>query len=136
MVLISPLASNNFYWSCSQNVDQIMTRTVDIVTPQINLNHRRHCSPAEKPHAHQALNPPQKQLTRPNNYSFLPLLAVIISCSPALTHGGVSQIRHAAVRRYWGQLAHRMKQMKSFCWDVYNPVLTTILKPPRRLFLG
>lgn len=30
----------------------------------------------------------------------------------------------------------RMEQMKSFRWDVYNPVLTTVVRPPRRLSLS
>lgn len=41
-----------------------------------------------------------------------------------------------SVRRYWGQPAQRMKQMKSFRWDAHNPVLTTVVRPPRRLHPG
>lgn len=94
------------------------------------------CAPGPEPSAEAMLENETNQINMllPTNVTRQKaLLAVIITRSPALTHSGVSQIRHAALRRYWGQPAQRMKQMKSFRRDVYNPVLLTVLRPPRRL---
>ncbi len=144
------LASNiNFHSSCSHNVDQIIwlalcrhhDSTIWISNSAvIVLQQKSHCSHMRtrtwtfRRNNHQKTKRDKINILFPTNVTRQKaLLAAIITCSPPLTHSGVSQIRHAAVRSYWGQPAQRMKQMKSFRRDVYNPVLTTVLRPPRRL---
>lgn len=150
LLSIIPLTSNvNFHSSCSHNADHIIwvapcghhgCTTWTSTSAFIVLHQRSHCG-----HMHARTSTetaienetrPKKYLVSLKRYQSKLLCGCDNNLQSSLNPPRSESHSPRSVRRYWGQPAQRMKQMKSFRWDARNPVLTTVVRPPRRLHPG